>query len=83
MTDITKEEVEAIVRATVNETLFSLGLNAEEKNDIEELRLDMVHLRKWRKSVEKMQSVGLLTAWVTIVTGLIAAISAGVLTWFK
>lgn len=62
------DDVKKLVAATVAETLLKLGLDAE---DPLELQADMLHLRKWRKSVEKASQQTLLTA--------IGILTAGVL----
>lgn len=43
-----------------------------------ETQADLVHLRKWRKSLESMQSKGMLAAVGFLITGLLALAWAGV-----
>lgn len=83
MSDLSRQEIEEIVRKTVQETLFSLGLNIEDKEDIEEVRKDMAALRDWRKSVAKVKNVGWATAIGVVVTGLFAILFAGLLTFVR
>ena len=80
---MTEEEINKIVREAVSETLFGLGLKVTEEEDIEEARKDLTYLRRWRKSADKLQSIGLATAFAIIVTGLMGALFAGFLTWLK
>lgn len=78
MTNLSKDEIEAVVRDTVRETLFSLGLDAADNKAVEEVRKDMAHLRKWRKSVDQVQSTTFMVALGIVVTGVMGAIWLGI-----
>ena len=64
---MTEDDIRKIVSATVAETLLKMGLDA---SDPVESQADMLHLRKWRKSVETagrqtfLTAVGILTAGI-------------------
>ena len=65
------------MRHAVLETLSMLGFDLDNKP---EMRADMAHLRRWRKSVDQAGSIG-LKAFVTIAcTGLAGAIWLGIKT---
>jgi hypothetical protein len=71
-------QIEAIVkraaREAVLETLALLGFDLDDKP---EMRADMAHLRRWRKSVDQAGSFG-LKAFVTLAcTGIAGAIWLG------
>lgn len=91
---MTKEEVRDIVRAVLDEEkeratgqidpvtlkaivdiLTSFGM---EEADRKELRADLIHLRKWRQSVEQAQGLALKTVISIIVTGFIGAVWLGI-----
>ena len=79
--DMDHAQIEAIVkraaREAVLETLSMLGFDLDNKP---EMRADMAHLRRWRKSVDQAGSFG-LKAFVTIAcTGLAGAIWLGIKT---
>ena len=64
---MTEDDIRKIVSATVAETLLKMGLDA---SDPVESQAVMLHLRKWRKSVETagrqtfLTAVGILTAGI-------------------
>ena len=63
------------MRHAVLETLSMLGFDLDNKP---EMRADMAHLRRWRKSVDQAGSFG-LKAFVTIAcTGLAGALCLGI-----
>jgi hypothetical protein len=68
------ESVDAIVSKAVASILTSLGL---EEDDRTELRADLEHLRRWRKSVEQAQSYTLKAVITVLATGLIGALWLG------
>jgi hypothetical protein len=74
---MTKDEVEEIVRSTVAQTLFNLGLDSSAPDSIVELRKDMAHLRKWRNSVEQVQSTTFMVALGIVFTGMMGALWLG------
>jgi hypothetical protein len=75
--DLHRGEVDAIVLRTVATTLTSFGI---EEDDRRELRADLQHLRRWRKSVEQAQSFTFKAIITIIVTGLLGAVWLGVKT---
>lgn len=68
------EGQDEIVLKTISTILTSFGIDDEERSDI---RADLIHLRKWRKSVESVESFGMRAVVTVIVTGLIAALWLG------
>ena len=93
---MTKDEIAAVVRAvleeerkeyaasqdevvlkTVSAILTSFGLDDKEKK---EFQADFVHLRKWRKSVDSVERVGITTVVTVLLTGLVGAMWLGVKT---
>lgn len=69
-----KEEVEKIVQETVSEIFIRLGIPS---GDPIEVQKDMQHLRQWRKSMESVQSKGILTIVGIAISGTVAAIWLG------
>jgi len=72
-------EIEAIVKRAAREAVIeTLGLLGFDVDDKTEMRADMAHLRRWRKSVDQAGSFG-LKAFVTIAcTGLAGALWLGI-----
>jgi hypothetical protein len=68
---IRREDIKAIVA----ETLAAFGI---EGDDRKELRADLQHLRRWRRSVEQAQSYTFKAVITVIVTGLLGAIWLGI-----
>ena len=72
-------EIEAIVkraaREAVLETLALLGFDLDNKP---EMRADMAHLRRWRKSVDQAGSFGLKAVMTIACTGIAGAIWLGI-----
>ena len=73
--DLPRGDVDAIVLRAVATTLTTFGI---EEDDRRELRADLQHLRRWRKSVEQAQSYTFKAAITIIVTGLVGAAWLGV-----
>lgn len=71
---ITKADVEEVVRKTVQETFLQLGVASD--NPLE-MQKDMQHLRRWRESVESIQSKGVLAMVTVLVSGVLAAFWVG------
>ncbi len=69
-----REDIDAIVFKAIATTLMSFGI---EEGDRRELRADLQHLRRWRKSVEQAQSFTFKAVIAVIVTGFIGAIWLG------
>ncbi|MGQ0686419.1 hypothetical protein [Bradyrhizobium sp.] len=66
--------IDAAVQRAVAAILTSFGLEEEDRR---ELRADLQHLRRWRKSVEQAQSYTFKAAITVIVTGLVGAVWLG------
>jgi hypothetical protein len=64
---MTREEISAVVRESVLQTLTELGVDAE--NPLE-MQKDFAHVRAWRESTEEIKRKGLLTLVGILVTGL-------------
>ena len=62
--------IDAAVQRAVASILTSFGM---EEEDRKELRADLQHLRRWRKSVEQAQNYSLKAVVTVIVTGLVGA----------
>ena len=77
--------VNEAVSTAVKETLLNIGLDADDKLRTQahmiairevadmmhnpEYQADLAHLRKWRRSVEQVSTVGIKTAVGVIITG--------------
>jgi hypothetical protein len=68
---------DAIVAKAVLATLDVFGVDPEDKDEVKEIKADFQHTRRWRKSVEKVSSVGLTTAVTVLVTGALGALWLG------
>jgi hypothetical protein len=73
----------ALIEAAVVASLAAFGVDAEDKDELRELKLDTRHTRKWRKSVERIETVGWGTAVTVLVTGALGALWLGVQTYIK
>ena len=62
--------IDVAVQRAVASILTSFGI---EEEDRKELRADLQHLRRWRKSVEQAQSYTFKAVITVLVTGLIGA----------
>ncbi len=62
--------IESAVQKAVAAILTSFGM---EEEDRKELRADLQHLRRWRKSVEQAQNYTFKAVITVIVTGLVGA----------
>ena len=67
-------DIDAIVLKTIATFLTSFGI---EEADRRELRADFQHLRRWRKSVEQVQSYTFKAVITVIVTGFVGAVWLG------
>ena len=72
---LNRDDVDAIVLRAVATTLTSFGIEEEDRR---ELRADLQHLRRWRKSVEQVQSYTFKAVVTVIVTGFVGAVWLGV-----
>ena len=68
------DDIDAIVVKAIATTLASFGI---EEEDRKELRADLQHLRRWRKSVEQAQSYTFKAVITVIVTGVLGAVWLG------
>jgi len=71
---VNRDEVDAIVLRAVATTLTSFGIEEEDRR---ELRADLQHLRRWRKSVEQVQSYTFKAVVTVVVTGFLGAVWLG------
>jgi len=69
------EHIEATVLKAIAAILTSFGIEDEDRR---ELRADFGHLRRWRKSVEQVQSYTFKAVITVIATGLVGAVWLGV-----
>jgi hypothetical protein len=63
--------IDAIVLRTVASVLASFGIDDDDRK---ELRADLQHLRRWRRSVEQAQSYTLKAVITVIATGLMGVV---------
>lgn len=69
----------AIVDRAVSASLAAWGIDATDKDELKELKLDQTHNRKWRKSVERASTVTLTTAIGVLVSGFLGMMYIGFL----
>lgn len=69
------DEDDEVILKTISTILTSFGMDDEDRKEI---RLDFAHLRKWRKSMERVENVGWTAAVGFIATGLLAALWLGI-----
>jgi hypothetical protein len=72
---LSRGDIDAIVFRAVATTLTSFGIEEEDRR---ELRADLQHLRRWRKSVEQAQSYTFKAVITVIITGVIGAVWLGI-----
>jgi hypothetical protein len=70
-----QNSIDAIVLKAVASVLASFGI---EDDDRKELKADLQHLRRWRKSVEQAQSYTFKAVITVIASGLMGAVWLGV-----
>lgn len=70
-----QDDIEAVVLKTVATILSSFGIEDEDRK---ELRADLQHLRRWRRSVEQAQSYTFKAVISVIVTGFVGAVWLGI-----
>ncbi|HLZ05057.1 MAG TPA: hypothetical protein VKR55_23260 [Bradyrhizobium sp.] len=70
-----RDDIDAIALKAVATTLTSFGIDEDDRR---ELRADLQHLRRWRKSVEQAQSYTFKAVITVIVAGLVGAVWLGV-----
>lgn len=94
-----KEIVRESVSLAVKDTLISLGLDTQDKINTQqqmmamrnlsklladaEFQSDLVHLRKWRKSMEQASSIGMKTAVTILVTGFLSMMYLSITSFIK
>lgn len=69
---------DALVRRATAASLAAWGVDIDDIEEVRELKLDRIHNRKWRKSVETVQKVSLRTAVAVLVPGLLGLIWLGI-----
>lgn len=90
---------EVAAAKAVKQTLLTLGIDASDPIQAQqefvvlremralmrdqEFQADMAHIRRWRKSMEAVQSKGLLTVVGILVTGVLGLIVMGIKGWVK
>lgn len=67
--------IDAAVQKAVAAILTSFGMEEEDRR---ELRADLQHLRRWRKSVEQAQSFTFKAVVTVIATGFVGAVWLGI-----
>lgn len=70
-------EQKELVRTTVHEVLFQLGLSADDHEEVAELRKDFNWTRNARQTSEKVGMHGLLAVVTVAVGGALAAVWIG------
>ena len=70
-----QDDIEAAVLKTVATILSSFGIEDEDRR---ELRADLQHLRRWRRSVEQAQSYTFKAVISVIATGFVGAVWLGI-----
>jgi hypothetical protein len=69
------QDIDAVVLKSTVAILTSFGIEDEDRR---ELRTDLQHLRRWRKSVEQAQSYMVKAVITIIVTGFVGAVWLGI-----
>ena len=72
---LTRDEVDIVVKATVKETLTSMGIDAA---DPLEMQRDFQALRDWRRASNAIRTKGLMTLVGILTAGAIGAIIVGI-----
>jgi hypothetical protein len=68
-------DIDAVVDRAVASVLASFGIDEEDRR---ELRADLQHLRRWRKSVEQAQGFTFKAVITIIVAGFLGAVWLGI-----
>jgi hypothetical protein len=69
------EVLEGIIQRAISQALTAIGLDVK---DQQEIRNDMIHLRRWRKSVEQVHNYTVRAVITVIVAGICGALWLGV-----
>ena len=72
--DEIREIVDTAVKKTITEILQTFGFEEDERK---ELKADLIHLRRWRRSVEQTQTYTFKIIVTAIVSGLVGALWLG------
>jgi hypothetical protein len=82
--EIQRSELEEVVGKTVRKEassfLILFGIEVGDHREPRELRADLIHLRRWRKSAEQMQSYTMKTVITAIVVGGLGVLWLGIKT---
>lgn len=62
-----------VIRRVVKETLLQLGVDVADSENVIEFQADLRYLRKWRKSVDAIESRAFLAAVMTVLAGIAGA----------
>ena len=68
-------DIDAVVDRAITTVLASFGVEEEDRR---ELRADLQHLRRWRKSVEQAQGFTFKAVITVIVAGFLGAVWLGI-----
>ena len=71
-----------VIKDTVLEVLFQLGLSSDDHEQIQELRKDFAYLRSWRLSMQAAQSKSVFVVISVVVSGLLAVLWLGIKSLF-
>lgn len=70
-----QDSIDPIVLRAVSSVLASFGIEADDRKEV---RADLQHLRRWRKSVEQAQRYTFKAVITVVATGLMGAVWLGV-----
>lgn len=76
--DIADAAADAAAEKAIHRIFLALGIDASDIKSMLEVQADLAHLRKWRKSIERVHTVSLGTAVTVVLTGVFAALWLGV-----
>lgn len=68
---------DTLLAKAVAASLAAWGVDAADPEELREIKLDRVHNRKWRKSVERVEKAGLLAAVGVVTTGILGMLWVG------
>lgn len=72
---MTAEEVRVLMRETVRETFLMMGMKVDDPIEVQK---DLLHLREWRITMEKVRSKSMMTAVGMAAAGVVAAFWIGI-----
>lgn len=70
-----EKEVRLIVEETVKTTLANLGITIDDPREVQK---DLIHLREWRLTLQKVRNQSMVSALGIIVTGVLGALFLGI-----